>query len=198
MKAIKKEPGKNPEIINIENSMEVFREVIGGELEISAVGVFKRVIHNKEGFKKNLPYNCGIRQHEFFGTIIIVEESDRETETGFQSLLDPKETLKELFGIVDTPEPGIESLLKDGKAFRIDSETFINIAKVRDANEAIVQFKGSVRDVVSIYLFAGAHIMGQLIRDGQDPEHVKKIMTGGIVAAADTAIKQAAADGKEG
>lgn len=91
------------------------------------------------------------------------------------------------------PEHRIENLLKDGKAFRIDSETFINISKIRDTNEAIVQFKGNIRDVVSIYLFAGAQIMEQLIKDGQDPEYVKEVMTGGIVSAADTAIKKAAA-----
>lgn len=195
MKAIRKKAGEPPEIINLENDMEVIRAIIGGDPEGATIGKGRVVLCDKDGYRKNLPYNCNIYDDELVGTILIVGES----ETGFEDLRDPEGTLKEFFGIDANQEPGIESLLKDGKAFRIDSETFINIAKVRDANEAIVQFKGSVRDVVSIYLFAGAHIMGQLIRDGQDPEHVKKIMTGGIVAAADTAIKQAAAaDGKEG
>lgn len=72
MKAIRKKPGCEPEVIDIENTLEAFQAEVDGHIEAVTIFGDAVIICNEEGRLLGLPHNvrfCGI---EFVGTILIV------------------------------------------------------------------------------------------------------------------------------
>lgn len=68
-----KEPGKNPEQRNIENTLEAFQALVGGYIESLTMGEDWMVICNEEGaLPPALPYNCDVCGIDFVGTIALV------------------------------------------------------------------------------------------------------------------------------
>lgn len=73
MIVIKKEPGKEPVLTAIENTLPAFQEAVGGYIESVTMAEDFVVICNEEGRIRNLPYNCTLlRAVDFYGTILVV------------------------------------------------------------------------------------------------------------------------------
>lgn len=58
------------EVIN--NELHSFQTLVGGYIEAVTVAQDMALICNEEGLISNLPYNCNLFGHNFFGTIIAV------------------------------------------------------------------------------------------------------------------------------
>lgn len=72
MKIVKKDPGKSPEIIEIENTFSAFQEAVGGYIETVTLFEDLCLICNEEGRLMGLPHNvecCGV---DFVGTVLAV------------------------------------------------------------------------------------------------------------------------------
>lgn len=73
MIVLKKEPGKEPVLTAIENTLTAFQEAVGGHIESVTMAEDFVVICNEEGRIRNLPYNCTLlRAVDFYGTILVV------------------------------------------------------------------------------------------------------------------------------
>lgn len=72
IKALYKEPGKAPIIINVENELEALQRVIGGYLETASARNDVCVICDEEGRLKGLPFNVAVWGVSFVGPILIV------------------------------------------------------------------------------------------------------------------------------
>lgn len=72
MKVIIKQPGKEPEVAEIENTLPALQQVVGGYIETVTLAADCCIICNEEGRLQELPYNltfCGV---SFVGTILFV------------------------------------------------------------------------------------------------------------------------------
>lgn len=72
MKIVKKDPGKSPEIIEIENTLSAFQEAVGGYIETVTLFEDLCLICNEEGRLMGLPHNvecCGV---DFVGAVLAV------------------------------------------------------------------------------------------------------------------------------
>lgn len=72
MKAIRKKPGCEPEIIEVENTLKALQAEVGGYIEAVTIASDAVVICNEEGRILGLPDNgrvCGV---DFVGTVLIV------------------------------------------------------------------------------------------------------------------------------
>ena len=78
MKVIRKEPGKAPEIVEVENELEALQKAVGGYIETFTFAVDACVICNEEGFNIGLPYNTRVGRCHFFGPILIVGTDGEE------------------------------------------------------------------------------------------------------------------------
>lgn len=72
MKAISKKPGCEPEIIEVENTLEALQQEVGGHIETVTIASDAVVICNEEGRLCGLPYNCRFVGVDFVGTILVV------------------------------------------------------------------------------------------------------------------------------
>lgn len=72
MKAIFKAPGKAPEIIEVENTLEALQEKVGGYIETVTVASDACIVCNEEGRLLGLPYNAYVAGRSFVGPILIV------------------------------------------------------------------------------------------------------------------------------
>ena len=72
IRAIYKQPGKDPESILIENTLGSLQEAVGGFIETVTYYGGNVVICDEEGRLKGSPYNCTIFGHKFVGPILIV------------------------------------------------------------------------------------------------------------------------------
>lgn len=72
MKAIYKAPGKAPEIIQAENSLEALQEKVGGYIETVTLASDACIICDEEGRLKGLPRNVSFGRTEFVGPILVV------------------------------------------------------------------------------------------------------------------------------
>ena len=72
MNVIRKEPGKAPEIVEIENELEALQKAVGGYIETFTFAVDACVICNEEGRMKGRPYNTTLGRTSFVGTILVV------------------------------------------------------------------------------------------------------------------------------
>nr|DAV48758.1 MAG TPA: protein of unknown function (DUF3846) [Caudoviricetes sp.] len=72
MKVIIKQPGKEPEVAEIENTLPALQQVVGGYIETVTLATDCCIICNEEGRLEGLPYNltfCGV---SFVGPILVV------------------------------------------------------------------------------------------------------------------------------
>ena len=72
MKVIIKQPGKEPEVAEIENTLPALQQVVGGYIETVTLAADCCIICNEEGRLEGQPYNltfCGV---SFVGPILVV------------------------------------------------------------------------------------------------------------------------------
>ena len=72
MKVIYKAPGKAPEVIDIQNTLEALQEKVGGYIETVTIATDAAIICNEEGRLIGLPHNCVLLGVDFVGPILIV------------------------------------------------------------------------------------------------------------------------------
>lgn len=73
MIVLKKEPGKDPMLTDIDNTLESFQKNVGGYIETVTLTEELVIVCNEEGRIQSLPYNCTlIRVVDFYGTILVV------------------------------------------------------------------------------------------------------------------------------
>ena len=78
MKAIRKEPGCAPELIDIDNTLAALQTEIGGYLETVTIASDAVVICNEDGVLLGMPYNCRFVGVDFVGTILVVGRNKDE------------------------------------------------------------------------------------------------------------------------
>ena len=78
MKAIRKKPGCEPEIIEVENTLEALQQEVGGHIETVTIASDAVVICNEEGRLCGLPYNCRFLGVDFVGPILVVGRNKDE------------------------------------------------------------------------------------------------------------------------
>lgn len=82
IRAIIKEPGKEPEQITIANSLEAFQEAVGGYIENYALKDKGLIVCNEEGKLRGLEYNFHYDENYapeiFVGTILVVGITEDE------------------------------------------------------------------------------------------------------------------------
>lgn len=72
-------PGKNPEVIEIENTLEAMQHIVGGLIQLVAVGEFDLFV-NEEGHLLDLAYNRDVMGLPIVGPLFI-SKADDEGET---------------------------------------------------------------------------------------------------------------------
>ena len=72
MRAIRKRPGQEPQIIDVENSLEALQLEVDGWIETVTFAEDACVICNEEGRIHGLPFDLELMGVLFFGTILIV------------------------------------------------------------------------------------------------------------------------------
>ena len=78
MRVIYKAPGKPPEIIEIENTLEALQKKVGGYIEVVTMAKNARIICNEEGRLRGLPYNITFLGERFVGPVLVVGVSGEE------------------------------------------------------------------------------------------------------------------------
>lgn len=78
LRVIRKQPGHDPEIIQIDNTLKALQEEVGGYIETVTVATNTVVICNEEGLLIGLPPNCDFGSHSFVGTILVVGTDGEE------------------------------------------------------------------------------------------------------------------------
>ena len=78
MKAIRKKPGCEPELVEVENTLRVLQTEVGGYIETVTIASDAVVICNEEGRLCGLPYNCRFVGVDFGGTILVVGRNKDE------------------------------------------------------------------------------------------------------------------------
>lgn len=59
MKAIRKKPGCEPELVEVENTLEALQQEVGGHIETVTIASDVVVICNEEGVLLGMPYTAG-------------------------------------------------------------------------------------------------------------------------------------------
>lgn len=77
MKAIRKKPGCEPELIDIDNTLAALQQEVGGYIETVSIADVV-IICNEEGRLCGLPYNCRFVGVDFVGTILVVGRNKDE------------------------------------------------------------------------------------------------------------------------
>ena len=78
MRAIKKEPGRRPEVVEIQNELKPLQEAVGGYIDAVDLPGGLVIICNEEGLLNHLPFNTFIAGHYLFGPILIVGDGGEE------------------------------------------------------------------------------------------------------------------------
>ena len=72
MKAIRKRPGEEPEIIEVDNTLKALQAEVDGCIETATIASDAVVICNEEGVLRGMPYNCRFFGVDFVGTVLVV------------------------------------------------------------------------------------------------------------------------------
>lgn len=80
LRVIRKQPGRDPEIIQIDNTLKALQKEVDGYIETVTIATDTVVICNEEGLLIGLPPNCDFANHSFVGTILVAG-TDREEFT---------------------------------------------------------------------------------------------------------------------
>lgn len=78
MKVIRKKPGCEPEVIDIDNTLAALQQEVGGYIETVTIASDAVVICNEEGRILGLPDNCRVCGVDFVGTILVVGRNKDE------------------------------------------------------------------------------------------------------------------------
>lgn len=79
MIVLKKEPGKDPVLTAVENTLSALQEAVDGYIEAVTMADDFVVICNEEGCIQSLPYNCTLLGDiDLYGTILIAGMKDDE------------------------------------------------------------------------------------------------------------------------
>ena len=78
MIAIKKEPGRRPVVVEIENDLKPLQDAVGGYIEAVHLPGGLIIICNEEGLINNLPFNTYLAGHYLFGPILIVGDGGED------------------------------------------------------------------------------------------------------------------------
>lgn len=78
MRAIKKVPGRRPEVVEIENDLKPLQEAVGGYIEAVTLPGGLVIICNEEGLINHLPFNTFIAGHYLFGPILVVGDGGED------------------------------------------------------------------------------------------------------------------------
>ena len=100
MRVIYKAPGKAPEIVEIENTLEALQAAVGGYIEVVTMSKNACVICNEEGKLWGMPYNITFLGEHFVGPILVVGVSGED----FCDLEDP-EYLLDVIGMHPGAQP---------------------------------------------------------------------------------------------
>lgn len=77
MKAIRKKPGCEPELVEVENTLKALQQEVGGYIETVSIADVV-IICNEEGRLCGLSYNCRFVGVDFVGTILVVGRNKDE------------------------------------------------------------------------------------------------------------------------
>ena len=72
MRAIRKRPGQEPQVIDVENSLEALQREVDGWIETVTFAEDACLICNEEGRIQGLLFNLGLFGILFFGTVLVV------------------------------------------------------------------------------------------------------------------------------
>lgn len=78
MRVLKKEPGKEFVVTEINNELSALQEAVGGYIEVFPVSEEVLIICNEEGKLNGLPFNVKLCNEIFVGTILIVGQDGEE------------------------------------------------------------------------------------------------------------------------
>lgn len=79
MIVLKKEPGKDPVLTAVENTLSALQEAVDGYIETVTMADDFVVICNEKGCIQSLPYNCTLLGDiDLYGTILIAGMKDDE------------------------------------------------------------------------------------------------------------------------
>lgn len=78
MKVIRKEPGEQPRMVDIPNTLEALQEAVGGRIETVSLFEDACVVCDEEWRIKGKPYNCNILCMAFGGTVLLVGVNGEE------------------------------------------------------------------------------------------------------------------------
>ena len=72
MRVFVKEPGMDPEEMQIENTLEALQNLVGGFIEVVPMAADAAIVVNEEGIIRDLPYNTCYCGQFLFGTMVFV------------------------------------------------------------------------------------------------------------------------------
>lgn len=78
LKAIVKEPGKEPEMFIVTNELKALQKLVGGYIECAMVEEDMVVVCDEEGRIKGKPFNCWFDGISFVGTIVVLGSKDED------------------------------------------------------------------------------------------------------------------------
>lgn len=81
MKAIIKEVGKEPKVIDIDNTLEALQKAVGGYIEAVSVGNNVIMLCDEEGKLKGKPYNFDMGDDKIVGNVLFTKDGGKEDFT---------------------------------------------------------------------------------------------------------------------
>ena len=78
MRAIKKEPGRRAQVVEIENDLRTLQEAVGGYIETVTLPYGLCIICNEEGRLMGLPFNTIFAGIPLVGTFLVVGTAGEE------------------------------------------------------------------------------------------------------------------------
>ena len=81
MKAIIKEVGKEPKVIDIDNTLEALQKAVGGYIEAVNVGGNVIMLCDEEGRLKGSKYNFDLGSEKIVGDVIFTKSDGKEDFT---------------------------------------------------------------------------------------------------------------------
>lgn len=77
MKAVLKEVGKKPQVIEIENTLQAMQKAVGGYIQVVSVGAGVVMICDEEGKLKNKPLNFGTQNDVIVGDVLFLQDGGK-------------------------------------------------------------------------------------------------------------------------
>ena len=72
MKVIRKDPGRPPELVEMENTLAALQQAVGGYIETVTFCVDAAIVCNEEGRLRGMAPNCSFLGIPFVGPILVV------------------------------------------------------------------------------------------------------------------------------